>query len=82
VQPGAGAHGIDHVHAYDHLLRWGSRGREEEGRCENDCNRPAPFYAAHPVLPDDCEDEKIWAVAAFQLRLLCLNTIELQEFRF
>jgi hypothetical protein len=30
----AGAHGIDHVHSYDHLLRWGSRGREEEGRCE------------------------------------------------
>jgi hypothetical protein len=45
----AGAHRIDHVHTYDHLLRSDPRGREEEDRQEKNRNKPAP----HPVLPDD-----------------------------
>ena len=42
----AGAHGIDHVHTDDHLLRADPRGREAEDGQEQHCNRSAP----HPVL--------------------------------
>jgi hypothetical protein len=78
----AGAQGVDHVHAYDHLLCWGARGREEEDRCEENCHTPAPFCAAHATLPDDREGVKIRAVTAFQRRLPHLNTIELSKFCF
>ena len=53
-----GAHGIDHVHAYDHVLRWGSRGLEKEDRDEQNCNSPGPLYALHPLLPHDCETSR------------------------
>ena len=55
----AGAHGVDHVHAYDHVLSWGPRGCEKEDRYEKNCNRPAPLYTVQPVLPDDCEGAKV-----------------------
>jgi hypothetical protein len=51
----AGAHGVDYVHAYDHILSRGARGREEENRCKRNSNRSAPLYDVHPVLPYDCE---------------------------
>jgi len=43
-----GAHGIDHIHAHDHLLRPDPRGHKEAYRQEKHCNRRVP----HPVLPD------------------------------
>jgi hypothetical protein len=54
-----GAHGIDHVHAYYHLLRRSSRGRKEEDRHKNNRNKPASLDAVHPVLLGDCESVKL-----------------------
>src|ERR1700722_838682 len=78
----AGAQGVDHIHAYNHLLRRSTRRCQEENRCEESRPIPPPFCAAHTTLPDDHEGAKIHAVTGFQRRLSDLNTIELSKFCF